>query len=516
MAERYGVSPAHPATNGTPRLQDVLSQALRPTAPGASSTQGAASHALHSAVALTSAAPAAVEVTGGGALPASPQDISGLRDAVSDDIVAADDQEPLPNESARRERARSLVAMRVARWAVDQARLHTALTPTQVDTLCQAVYDALFHAGPLQKYLDDPDVENVVVLGDDVQVDYYNRPTTKVAPVAQNDDELIALINRLASNSGHRERRLSASSPMVSFRLPDGSRAEATTLTPVPFLGVRRHRVLTSSLEQLQEWGTLSPALSAFLHALVLARKNVLFAGDMGTGKTSLLRALAQKIPVEERVVTLESDRELFLDQHQGGAQFLAMESRESNGELVDGHPVGEISVEQMFPHALRMLSTRVIVGEVRDREAIAMLQAMSAGGAGSMCTLHAAYPNLVLPRLVTLCRGMHRDDVHELVGTSINFVVYLKQINQTRIGGRRHRFVSHVLEVQTGEGGHPAIQEIFAPSGSDPRGVPQLAPSCIAELEGLAGFDRRWLTVPQYGAWPAPLGLVHGKESAA
>jgi Flp pilus assembly CpaF family ATPase len=511
MADRHE-PPALNGTNGTPaRLQDVLSQALRPTAPG---TPGTTSRTLRPAVALTS--PSAVKVPEQGALPASPQDIADLRDAVSDDIVAADDQEPLPNESARRERARSLVAERVSRWAVDQARRHKALTPAQVEMLSQAVYDALFHAGPLQKYLDDPDVENIVVLGDDVQVDFYNRPTLKVPPVAQNDDELIALINRLASNSGHRERRLSASSPMVSFRLPDGSRAEATTLTPVPFLGVRRHRVLTSNLEQLQEWGTLSPALSAFLHSLVLAKKNILFAGDMGTGKTSLLRALAQKIPAQERVVTLESDRELFLDQHQGGAQFLAMESRKSNGELMDGHPVGQISVEDMFPHALRMLSTRVIVGEVRDREAIAMLQAMSAGGAGSMCTLHAAYPTLVLPRLVTLCQGMHRDDVHELVGTSINFVVYLKQINQTRVGGRRHRFISHVLEVQPGEGGHPSIQEVFAPTGPDPRGVPQLAPSCITELEALAGFDRRWLTVPQYGAWPTPLDLVGRAESAA
>ncbi|MGW5736407.1 MULTISPECIES: CpaF family protein [Streptomyces] len=508
MADGYG---EQPMAGAPARLHDVLSQALRPAAPG---TVGAVAHTRHPAVDLAS--PTAVQVSEQGALPASPQVVADLRDAVSDDIVAADDQEPLPNESARRERARSLVAERVSRWAVAQAPRGKALIPVQVETLCQAVYDALFHAGPLQKYLDDPDVENVVVLGEDVQVDYVNRPTVKVPPVAQGDDELIALINRLASNSGHRERRLSSSSPMVSFRLPDGSRAEATTLTPVPFLGVRRHRVLTSSLEQLQEWGTLSPALSAFLHSLVLAKKNILFAGDMGTGKTSLLRALAKKIPAEERVVTLESDRELFLDQHQGGAQFLAMESRESNGELVDGHPVGQISVADMFPHALRMLSTRVIVGEVRDREAIAMLQAMSAGGAGSMCTLHAAYPKLVLPRLVTLCRDMHRDDVHELVSTSINFIVYLKQINQTRVGGRRHRFVSHVLEVQPGEGGHPALQEIFAPSGSDPRGVPQLVPSCITELETLAGLDRRWLTVPPYGAWPRPLELVGGRESAA
>ncbi|GHC88263.1 CpaF family protein [Streptomyces flavofungini] len=506
MADQHG-------ENRGSRLQDVLRASLSQQLP-APGGPGGGFGAGRGPVALAS--PSAVEITDrSGALPATPQDIALLRDEVSDDIVAADDQDPLPNESARRERARSLVAQRVSRWAVERARHHAALTQTQVDTLSQAVYDALFHAGPLQRYLNDPLVENVVVLGDDVQVDYVNKATVRVPRVAESDEELIALINRLASNSGHRERRLSPTTPMVSFRLPDGSRAEATILSPQPFLGVRRHGVVDSSLEQLQEWGTLSPSLSAFLHALVLARKNVLFGGDMGTGKTSLLRALAKKIPAEERVVVLESDRELYLTRFKDGAQFIELEARESNGELVDGRPAGQVTVEDMFPHALRMLSTRVLVGEVRDREAIAMLQAMSAGGAGSMCTLHAAYPNLVLPRLVTLCRGMHRDDVHELVGTAINVIVYLKQINQTRQGGRRHRFVHQVLEVQPGEGGRPAIQEIFGPAGSDPRAVPKLVPSFIGELEEHAGFDRRWLTVPQHGAWPAPMDLI-GKAAGA
>ncbi|MEV6796412.1 ATPase, T2SS/T4P/T4SS family [Streptomyces sp. NPDC051320] len=504
--------------NGQPqhqRLQDVLRESLAP-------------HPAAVPAARPGGAKTVVPVQGGAASPRGLGDLPGtlpvewelitsLRDAVSDDIVAADEAQPLPTETARRERSRSLVAERVSQWAVQYGRSHAPLSTAQVENVAQAVYDAVFHAGPLQKYLDDPDVENIVVDGSTVLVEYFDRPTEQVPAVAGTDEELIDLINRLASGSGHRERRLSPTSPMANFRLPDGSRASATLLTTRPFLGIRRHRIRKSSLEQLQEWGTLSPSLGAFLHALVLARKNILIAGDMGVGKTSLLRALGRKIPAEERVITLESDRELFLDEDtEGGAHVLAMESRESNGEVIEGQQVGRISVADMFPQTLRMLATRVIVGEVRDNEAIAMLQAMSAGGAGSMCTVHAAYPKLVLPRMVTLCQGMHRDDVHELVGTAVNFIVFLRQIDQTRIGGRRHRFVSHVLEVSPGEEGRPSLQEIFAPAtGGDPRAVPKLAPSCLEELENEAGFHRAWLTVPQHGTWPAPLNLV-GRAVAA
>lgn len=447
-----------------------------------------------------------------GALPVGQHVIAQLRDQVSDDIVKADENDPLPNEAARRERARALVAERVSRWAVQEGRSSTPLTPADVERIVQAVFDAVFNAGPLQVYLDDPSVENVVVDGMRVLIDYFDQPTRVMPAVADTDEELIALFNRLASVSGHRERRLSVSSPMIAFRMPDGSRAEATLLTTRPYLAIRRHRIKQSTLEQMQQWGTLSGAMAAFLHALVLAGKTVLIAGDVGTGKTSLVRAMARKIPSGERVITLETDRELYLDEDDSGsgegAHFVAMEARDSNGELVDGKPVGQITIADMYPHTLRMLGTRVIVGEVRDREAIPMLEAMSSGGRGSMCTLHAAYPELVLPRLRQLCRGMHRDEVDELVGTAVNFIVFLRQINETARGGRRHRFVSHILEVSPGEAGQPARQEIFAPAPGDPRGMPRMTPACLDELVAV-NFDPAWLTDPRYGGWPAPLNLL-------
>ncbi|MDG4859292.1 ATPase, T2SS/T4P/T4SS family [Streptomyces sp. T-3] len=443
--------------------------------------------------------------------------IQALRDAVSKDIVAAEESEKLVSEEDRRELAISLVAKRVSAWAVAHAQTAAPLDARQLEQVRQAVLDALFKAGPLQPYLDDPDVENIVVDGLRVLVDSFDKPTREAPPIASTHEELVDLINRLAARSGHGERLLTPASPMVHFRLPDRSRVVATLLTSRPFMGVRRHRIMNEGLEQLLGRGTLSPALSAFLQGVVLAKRSLLVAGNMGSGKTTLLRALARKVPAGERIVTLESDRELFLDEDPpGGPHVLAMEARESNGERsADGRLTGQISIADMYPTSLRMLSDRVIVGEVRGVEAVSMLEAMSSGGRGSMCTLHADYPRLVLPRLVQLCQhaGMQVDQVNQLIANSVDFIVYLKQINQTALGGRRHRFVSHIWQITPGEGGAPAFTEVFGPDRAlgEARAIPKVPPSaeCLEELEDV-GFDRRWLTEPKYGHWPQPMGLVN------
>ncbi|GLW19726.1 ATP/GTP-binding protein [Streptomyces sp. NBRC 13847] len=451
-----------------------------------------------------------------GALPVSRSVIRALQEAVSQDLVSREEEAtgPLSTED-RLELARSLVATRVSAWSVQHARTSMPLSSAQLETVRQAIINALFRAGPLQQYLDDDGVENVVVDGSRVDVELFDRPTQRVDPVADDDESLIALINRLAARSGHGDRVLNPASPMVNFRLPDRSRVAATLLTTHPTMVIRRHRVMKAELEDLVRWGTLSPSMSAFLHALVLARQTILVAGDMSVGKTSLLRALVRKVPAGERVITLETDRELFLDDDPDiAAHVMAMEERVSNGEIGrDGRETGRVTIADMYPHTQRMSANRVVVGEVRSSEVVPMLNAMSSGGRGSMCTLHAAYPRLVLPRLVQLCQtaGMDVDSIQQLVANAVNFVVFIRQTDQTSIGGRRHRYVSHILQVSPGEGGKPAFSEVFAPAGDgDPRGVPKLPPSGEAqeELENV-GFARSWLTDPQYGRWPKAMDLI-------
>ncbi|MGW9047325.1 CpaF family protein [Streptomyces lydicus] len=451
-----------------------------------------------------------------GVLPVSRAVIRELQDAVSQDLVEQERKiESRLSAEDQLELARSLVAKRVSAWAVEHARTALPLSGPQLETIRQAIINALFKAGPLQQYLEDESVENIVVDGDQVLVDYFDRPTQRVDPVADDDESLVALINRLAARSGHGDRVLNPASPMVNFRLPDRSRVAATLLTTRPSMAIRRHRVMSASLEDLVEWGTLSPALRAFLWGLVTAKQTMLIAGDMGVGKTSLLRALVRKVGAGERIVTLETDRELFLDEDPNvAAHVMAMEERASNGEVgKDGRETGRITIADMYPHTLRMLSTRVVVGEVRSTEVVPMLDAMSSGGRGSMCTLHAAYPRLVLPRLVQLCQsaGKDVDSTHQLVANAVNFVIFIRQTDQTQIGGRRHRYVSDVLQVTPGEGGQPAFSRIFAPAGDgDPRGVPKDLPTgeVMQELAD-TGFDKRWLTEEQYGRWPRPMELV-------
>ncbi|MFI9358638.1 CpaF family protein [Streptomyces lydicus] len=513
MADRNGVPVNGTALSGM--LKDVLAQRQRGGAPTPAPAPPPSSDAEVQLGKGDAAGPGRLAELPG-VLPVSRAVIRDLQDAVSQDLVDQERKsESRLSTEDQLELARSLVAKRVSAWAVEHARTALPLSGTQLETIRQAIINALFKAGPLQQYLEDESVENIVVDGDQVLVDYFDRPTQRVDPVADDDESLVALINRLAARSGHGDRVLNPATPMVNFRLPDRSRVAATLLTTRPTMAIRRHRVMSASLEDLVEWGTLSPALRAFLWGLVTAKQTMLIAGDMGVGKTSLLRALVRKVGAGERIVTLETDRELFLDEDPNvAAHVMAMEERASNGEVgKDGRETGRITIADMYPHTLRMLSTRVVVGEVRSTEVVPMLDAMSSGGRGSMCTLHAAYPRLVLPRLVQLCQsaGKDVDSTHQLVANAVNFVIFIRQTDQTQIGGRRHRYVSDVLQVTPGEGGQPAFSRIFAPAGDgDPRGVPKDLPTgeVMQELAN-TGFDKRWLTEEQYGRWPRPMELV-------
>ncbi|ROQ65225.1 Flp pilus assembly CpaF family ATPase [Streptomyces sp. CEV 2-1] len=447
-----------------------------------------------------------------GELPVGWEVIEALQSEVS---KALSEQDLHLEETDRRALARALVTTAVADWSTKHAHGNVPLTAEQESVIATAVFDSMYRGGRLQSLLDEPGVEDVMVDGLRAHVEYHDRPRRTIEKVADSHEELITWVNRMARLSGHGERSLTQATPMVGFRMPDGSRVTASLLTTRPSVVIRKHRIRQHGMAELVQWGSINPVLERFLIACVHAKMNILVVGDMGAGKTSLLRALGREIPPGERLVTLESDRELYLDEpgQKPGPVTFAFEARQSNGEVRAGDRAGEVTISEMFTTALRYNSTRVIVGEVRSAEIRPMLNAMSSGGSGSMCTLHVRRPHAIISRLVQLCTeaGMQTEAAHHLIASAIDVVVYLTYLDETAIGGKKHRFVSSIQEVHdvVGEGGRPVTTELFAPQGNELRAVYRNMPTFIDALERTGQFHRQWLIDNPHGAWFGPMQTV-------
>jgi len=426
--------------------------------------------------------------------------VSAFRADVSNRLstaIAADDT--LDGE-ARLEVGRSQI-VQVTRDHVD-ALVRQGQDPWDEDQILRmqkAIYDALFRLGRLQQHVDDPRVENVMVFGfDKVYVDYGGGQIEQRPPIADSDQQLIEDIQFLASRDGERGRPFSASSWKLSLSLPSGERLQAThpPISPRPTVIIRRHPLVTITLEDLVARGTMTQAMNEFLSAAVRARKSIVVSGQQGAGKTTLLRALAHRIEPLEHIVTIETERELHLDRSGLHPLVTPLEARPGQGEPnPDGSRPGEVTLEEMLVETLRMNTQRIIVGEVRGPEITAMLQAMQSG-AGSMSTLHANSPADAVERMAVLLSqklGAASDFGYAQIGQHIDFVVQLSN----HLDGNRtlKRFVSEIAELVPGETKRPLAQQIFkAPIGSDvSRAVGRPQEETLADLQG-AGFDVNWL----------------------
>ena len=183
-------------------------------------------------------------------------------------------------------------------------------------TLVELVLAMLFGLGLLQVFIDDQEVENIDVNGADMAfVTFANGEKLCFGPIAENDDELVAMVRSAAARFGLSERRFDAAQPELDLRLPDGSRLSAVmAVTERPVIDIRRHRFSDHTLDDLIELGTLDEELAEMLAAAVRAKRNILISGAMNSGKTTLLRALAAEIGPRERVVTIEQALALGLD----------------------------------------------------------------------------------------------------------------------------------------------------------------------------------------------------------
>jgi Flp pilus assembly CpaF family ATPase len=238
---------------------------------------------------------------------------------------------------------------------------------------------------------------------------------------------------------------------------------------------------------------TISPDVGTFLAAAVAARKNIMIAGATNAGKTTLLRALANQIPAEERLITVERALELGLDHFpELHPNVVAFEERLPNSE-----GQGAITMADLVRRSLRMNPSRVIVGEVLGDEIVTMLNAMTQGNDGSLSTIHSNSSLEVFNRISTYAiqsaERLPVDATHMLIAGAIDFVVFQEKRNEYTQGGRLRRYVSSVREV-TGVDGRVLSSEVFAP-GRDGRAVPHAPASCLDELAAF-GYD------PSRGGW--------------
>ncbi len=377
--------------------------------------------------------------------------------------------------------------------------------------LARTVLDALFGLGGLQALIDDPDIENIDINGcDRVWATYADGSKRSMPAVAESDEALIDMVRSAARRFGLSERRFDLARPELDLRLPDGSRLSALmAVTRRPAVSIRRHRYADLSLDDLTMMGTLDPGLASLLGAAVRARKNIVVSGAMNSGKTTLLRALAAEVPARERIVTIEQALELGLDAaaHRH-PDTVALEARPAN---VEGE--GMISVADLVRRALRMNADRVIVGEVLGDEVLPMLNAMSQGRSGSMCTIHADSSAGVFRRIASYAvqapERLPLEASNLLIAGAIHLVVHLDSemhdsadrwietdpLVPTGDEGdalllrfpaqvSRRRFVSSVREIVDAEGVQVVSNEVYRP-GPDRRAAASspLRPETLQEL---------------------------------
>jgi pilus assembly protein CpaF len=326
------------------------------------------------------------------------------------------------------------------------------LSRAERQRLFEQIVAEILGFGPIEPLLADETITEIMVNGPDSIYLERKGKIEKVSASFESDEHLMRIIDRIVAPLG---RRIDESSPYVDARLPDGSRVNAI-IPPLsligPVLTIRKFARIPLTVENLVDFGTITPEAIEFLKACVIARLNIIVSGGTGSGKTTFLNVLSGFVPDDERIVTVENAAELQLRQE----HVVTLESRPPN---IEGK--GEVSIRDLVINCLRMRPDRIIVGECRGGEALDMLQAMNTGHDGSLTTAHSNSPRDTLSRLETMCLMAGMDlplrAIREQVASAVDLIVHQERMKD---GTRK---VVNITEVQGMEGEVIVMSDIFS-----------------------------------------------------
>jgi len=307
--------------------------------------------------------------------------------------------------------------------------------------------------GPISELLEDENITEIMVNSpNEVYIEIDGVLTRDDSVSFINDEHIIRTVQRLIQPLG---RTIDASTPMVDSRLLDGSRINAVIpplSTRGPVVTIRKFRESMSNVDELIRIGSLTPYMARFLDAAVRGKCNMIVCGGTGSGKTTLLNILSGFIGENERIITIEDAAELRLNQN----HVISLETRTMNYDAGS-----EITIRDLVINSLRMRPDRIIVGEVRGKEAFDMLQAMNTGHDGSLTTLHANSPIDALNRLETMVLMGGLDipikAVREYIFSAIDLIVNIERMSDGR------RKVTSICELEDIVDGEIQVKEIFA-----------------------------------------------------
>jgi len=307
--------------------------------------------------------------------------------------------------------------------------------------------------GPLTELLEDKNITEIMVNSPkEIYIEIDGQIIKDESVSFINDEHIIRTIQRLIGPLG---RTIDSSNPMVDSRLADGSRINAVIpplSTKGPVITIRKFKSEMTSVDDFIRIGSMTPYMATFLDAAVRGKCNIIICGGTGSGKTTLLNILSGFISHDERIITIEDAAELRLNQ----THVISLETRVTNYTKD-----GEVTIRDLVINSLRMRPDRIIVGEVRGKEAFDMLQAMNTGHDGSMTTLHANSSKDALNRLETmvLMSGLEIPvkAIREYIVNAIDLIVNIERMSDGR------RKVTSITELTGMKENEIELREIFA-----------------------------------------------------